>query len=228
MFLGGFKSDMSGAKALALEEHCRARGQAFLRFDYTGHGASSGRFEDGTIGGWLDDALCAFDRLTEGPVMLAGSSMGGWLALLLALARPERVAGLIGIASAPDFTERLLWQQFTPAQRQAMERERYIEIPDCYGTEPYRITRMLIEEGREHLLMNGDIPVACPVRLLHGSKDEDVPWQLSAELLERLASRDVTLTLIKDGNHRLSEPPYLALLCTAVDQLCDCISGVED
>ncbi|MBV8939092.1 MAG: alpha/beta hydrolase [Alphaproteobacteria bacterium] len=223
MFFGGFRSDMTGAKALALEAFCRKRGQAFLRFDYSGHGASSGAFEEGTIGAWLEDALAAFDALTHGPQLLAGSSMGAWIALLLALRRRERVRGIVGIAAAPDFTEELIWNVFPPAQRAQLATEGRVVLPDCYGTEPYAITRRLIEEGRSHLLLGESISLTCPVRLLHGLADEDVPWQTSARLLERLQSADATLTLIKGGGHRLSEPGHLQLLCETVAALSDCI-----
>lgn len=219
MFLTGFKSDMTGSKALALEEFCRERGQAYLRFDYTGHGQSSGEFEEGCIGAWLQDACDAFDRLTQGPQIIVGSSMGGWIALLLALSRKERVAGLVGIAAAPDFTEELVWQAFTPAQqRELMEKDR-VAVPNCYEGDPYIITKQLVEEGRNHLLLQDKIPIVCPVRLLHGTKDEDVPWQVSARLLEKLESADARLTLIKDAGHRLSEPEQLELLCEAVEEV---------
>ncbi|MBM3571386.1 MAG: alpha/beta hydrolase, partial [Alphaproteobacteria bacterium] len=155
MFLGGFKSDMTGTKALALEEFCRRRGRAYLRFDYRGHGASSGRFEDGTIGAWTDDAMACLDQLTEGPQVLVGSSMGGWIMLLTALRRPTRVQGLVGIAAAPDFTEDPMWGSMTPAERATLIAQGVIEQPSSYGEAPYRITRRLIDEGRHHLLLRG-------------------------------------------------------------------------
>lgn len=215
VFLPGFASDMSGSKATALAAACATAGRAMLRFDYAGHGASSGRFTDGTIGTWRDDALAAIDRLTEGPLVLAGSSMGGWIALLVALAQPARVAALVGLAAAPDFTERLVWQAMAPPERAALLRDGYLDVPSQYGP-PLRLTRALIEEGRRHLLLGGPIPLACPVRLLHGQRDPDVPWETALRLAERLESQDVRVTLIKDGDHRLSRPADLALLCRTV------------
>jgi len=219
VFLGGFMSDMTGTKAVTLEEFCRARGQAFLRFDYRGHGASSGRFEDGTIGLWADDALAAFDQLTDGPQILVGSSMGGWIALLTALARRGRVAGLVGIAAAPDFTEDLLWNAFPPDQRAALLREGVVRLPSEYSDKPYSIALKLIEDGRRHLLLRETIDLACPVRLLHGMRDPDVPWQRSVKLAEQLAAPDVRVVLVKDGDHRLSREQDLALLCRSVEEL---------
>jgi len=209
IFMGGFKSDMTGTKAVALETYCTRHGHRFLRFDYTGHGQSSGTFEQGTIGAWKQDALDIIDQLGAEKNILIGSSMGAWLALLVALARPEKIAALVGIASAPDFTEKLVWEAFTPAQQKQLMKEGQVLIPDCYGEAPYPITRALIEDGRKHLLLDKDIPIHVPVRLIHGTKDNDVPWQISATLLERLATPDVRLQLIKDGGHRLSQPPHL-------------------
>ncbi|MBY0337803.1 MAG: alpha/beta fold hydrolase [Acetobacteraceae bacterium] len=211
VFLGGFNSDMTGSKAGHLAQWCAARGRAFLRFDYSGHGASGGRFVDGTIGQWLADSVAVFDALTEGPQILVGSSMGGWLALLLALRRRERVAGLIGIAPAPDFTEELMWAGFPPELREAILRDGLWHRPSEYGA-PYPITRALIEEGRNHLLLGGPIALDIPVRLLHGQRDADVPWQHSLRVAEALTSRDVQVTLVKEGDHRLSTPADLALL----------------
>nr|WP_207480538.1 alpha/beta hydrolase [Arenibaculum pallidiluteum] len=218
VFLGGYRSDMTGTKALALEAHCRARGRAFLRFDYQGHGASGGRFEDGTIGSWTEDALAALDAETEGPQILVGSSMGGWIMLLAALARPERVAGLVGIAAAPDFTEDLIWDLLPPDQRARMLAEGRIEEPSQYG-EPLVYTRALVEDGRRRLLLRAQIPFAGPVRLLHGQRDPDVPWQTALRLAERLDGEDVTTVLVKDGDHRLSRPQDLDLLCHTVDEV---------
>lgn len=219
VFLGGFMSDMTGTKAVTLEAFCRSRGSAFLRFDYRGHGASSGRFEDGTIGLWAEDALTAFDRLTEGPQVLVGSSMGGWIALLTALARRERVAGLVGIAAAPDFTEDLLWDAFPPDQREVLTRDGELPLPSEYSERPYSITLKLIEDGRRRLLLRTAIDLACPVRLLHGMRDPDVPWQRSLRLADKLATPDVRVHLIKDGDHRLSREQDLALLCRTVEEL---------
>jgi pimeloyl-ACP methyl ester carboxylesterase len=219
VFLGGFMSDMTGTKAVTLEAFCRARGQAFLRFDYRGHGASSGRFEDGTIGLWAEDALAAFDALTEGPQILVGSSMGGWVALLTALARRERVAGLVGIAAAPDFTEDLLWAAFPPDTREILARDGALRLPSEYSDKPYSITLKLIEDGRRRLLLRDPIDLACPVRLLHGMRDPDVPWQRSLQLADKLATADVRVHLIKNGDHRLSREQDLALLCRSVEEL---------
>lgn len=219
LFLGGFMSDMTGIKATTLEGHCLETGRAFLRFDYSGHGQSDGRFEDGTIGSWLDDALAVLDELTGGPQILVGSSMGGWIAHLLARSRPERVCALIGVAAAPDFTEDLLEQGFDPATRAKLEREGVVYLPSDYGDRPYPITRALIEDGRRHLLLRAPIPVHCPVQLIQGMRDPDVPWQVALRLAERLESETVAVTLIKDGDHRLSRPEDLARLCAAVDAM---------
>jgi pimeloyl-ACP methyl ester carboxylesterase len=215
VFLPGLASDMQGAKATALAEDCAARGQAMLRFDYSGHGASEGAFEAGTIGVWRADALAVIDRLSTGPLVLVGSSMGGWIALLAALARPARVAALVGVAAAPDFSEELVWQNMAPAERARLARQGFLDVPSRYGAS-LRLTRTLIEDGRRHLLLGAPIPLACPVRLLHGQCDGDVPWELALRLTERLATQDVQVTLIKDGDHRLSRPADLALLCRTV------------
>lgn len=217
MFLGGFKSDMEGGKATMLDAFCRERGIPFTRMDYGGHGQSGGAFEDGTIGTWRDHALAVFDRTTTGSTVLVGSSMGGWMMLLLALARPAQVAGLVGIASAPDFTENLIWKEFTDAQRQEMEATGRVMLKNCMpGEDDYPITRRLIEEGRRHLLLDGTVDIRCPVHLLHGMQDPDVPWQLSVELAQKLAREDVGITLVKDGDHRMSTPENLALLRNTV------------
>ena len=218
LFCGGYTSDMSGTKALALEAHCRARGRAFTRFDYRGHGASSGRFADGTIGAWRDDALAIVDRVTTGPLIVAGSSMGGWIMLLLALARAPRIHGLVGIAAAPDFSEDLLLPAATPAQRQALAEQGYWMQPSAYGA-PYPVTAKLLEDGRQHLVLRAPLPLFCPVHLLHGQRDPDVPWQTALRLAERLESNDVTIELIKAGDHRLSTPTDLARLTAAIERL---------
>ena len=221
VFCGGFASDMTGAKAIALDAFCRGEGRAYVRFDYLGHGASSGKFEQGTIGRWADDAIAVIDAATEGPLVLVGSSMGGWIMLLAALARPARVCGLVGSAAAPDFTEDLVRNLFDDAQRAALMRDGVVQVPSDYDEEPYAITRALIEDGREHLLLHAPIPITCPVRLIQGMNDADVPWETVLRIAERLESGDVEVTLVKGGNHRLSEPGDLARLCRAVTAVLD-------
>lgn len=211
VFLPGFGSDMTGEKATSLAAFCDTIGQAMLRFDYSGHGESDGRFEEGTIGQWTEDALAIIDALSTGPLVLVGSSMGGWIALLAALARPERVAGIVGIAAAPDFTEILMWQSMTFEERDRLMADGVLFAPNRYGP-PTPITRALIEEGRTHLLLDRPIPLTCPARLLHGQNDQDVPWELALRLADRLESTDVQVILVKDGEHRLSRPADLALL----------------
>lgn len=219
VFLGGFMSDMTGTKALALEEFAVARGQAFLRFDYQGHGASSGAFQEGTIGQWANDAVAVIDALTEGPQILVGSSMGGWIMMLAALARPARVAGLVGIAAAPDFTEDLMWPAFTPEIRQTLERDGVYFAPSDYGDAPYPITLQLITDGRAHLLLRAPLNIPVPVRLLQGMCDPDVPYQHAFKIIEALQEGNVEAVFIKDGDHRLSRDRDLALLTRTVAAL---------
>jgi pimeloyl-ACP methyl ester carboxylesterase len=219
VFLGGFKSDMTGTKATALDAWAAATGRAFLRFDYMGHGASSGVFTEGTIGRWIDDALAAIDALTEGSLVLVGSSMGGWIATHVALARRERVRGLVTVAAAPDFTERLVWGGLDEAARAALLRDGVRHEPSAYDEDPYPLTWKLVEEGRRHLLLDGPVAIDAPARLHHGLADADVPWSLSVELAERLTSTDVVLTLVKGGDHRLSSPADLARLVADVEAL---------
>jgi pimeloyl-ACP methyl ester carboxylesterase len=219
VFIHGLRSDMNGTKALALEELCRAEGRAFLCFDLSGHGRSSGRFEQGSIGAWKDDVVEALDRLTDGPQILVGSSLGGWLMLLAALERPDRVAALMGLAAAPDFTEDLMAQAFDADQRRRLLEEGRVVIADCYGGEPYAITRHLIEEGRDHLLLRGEIAIDCPVVLIQGQQDRDVPWQTALTLAERLRSQDVSVILVKSAGHRLSEPGQIALMQSLLRRL---------
>lgn len=218
VFLTGFRSDMTGDKATALAQFCEARGQAMLRFDYSGHGTSGGTFEEGTIGAWTRDALAVIDALTQGPLVLVGSSMGGWIALLATLVRPARISALVGIAAAPDFTERLMWDAFTPAQRQSFMRDGVLDVPSEYGG-PYPITRALIEDGRQHLLLDKPMAVRCPVRLLHGQRDADVPWETALKIASALDSTDVEVTLVKDGDHRLSRPHDLQRLRRTLEPL---------
>ena len=223
LFCGGYTSDMTGTKALALEAFCREQGRAFVRFDYAGHGASSGDFADGTIGGWTDDALAIVDRVSEGPLLVVGSSMGGWIMLLVALARPERVAGLIGVAAAPDFTEDLLLARATAEQRRALAEQGYWMQASAYGGPPYPVTRRFIEEGREHLVLRSPIPIGCPVHLLHGQRDPDVPWGTALSLAERLQAEDVTVELIKAGDHRLSTERDLARIRGAIQRMAEAL-----
>ena len=219
VFLGGFRSDMTGTKAVALDTWARREGRAFLRFDYFGHGQSSGRFEDGTIGRWLDDSLAAIDALTQGPLVLVGSSMGGWLSLLVARARPERMAGLVLIAAAPDFTERMLLGRLSPEDRATLEREGRLERPSQYSSEPSVFTWKLIEEGRNHLVLDSRLSLPCPVRLLHGQSDPDVPWELSLQIAAHLDAPDVVTTFVKAGDHRLSTPSDIARMIATVEGL---------
>jgi len=211
---------MSGTKALALEEHCRSANRAFVRFDYFGHGVSSGDFVEGTIGRWTEDAVCVLDELTDGPQVLIGSSMGGWIMLLAALARPDRIAALIGIAAAPDFTETLMWQRYPEAVRETLRRDGVYFQPTPYEEGPYAITMRLIEEGRDHLLLGHVIDIDCPVHLIQGMRDDAVPWRHALAITENIASDQVTVTLVKDGDHRLSRDEDLVRLMRTVDTVC--------
>jgi pimeloyl-ACP methyl ester carboxylesterase len=229
MFLGGFMSDMTGTKALALEAWAKDRGLAFTRFDYQGHGASSGRFADGTIGLWANDALAVLDRVTSGPQVLVGSSMGAWIALLLACRRPERIAALVGIAAAPDFTEDLIWGALDESVRAQIIRDGAWHRPSAYApVDPPPITLRLIEEARHHLVLRTPLPFTGPVRLLHGLADPDVPWRTSLRLTEALTGADVHLTLVKDGDHRLSRPQDIALMCRTVGEIINDTGTVQD
>jgi len=211
-------SDMTGEKASALNAFCRRQGRAFLRFDYRGHGASGGRFEEAVISDWLADTLAVLDRLTAGPQVLVGSSMGGWLMLLTALARPERVHALIGIAPAADFVRRME-AALTADQRRDLDGQGFFLRPSEYGDGPYTITKALIEDGKRHCLLDGRVPVSRPVRLLHGMCDDAVPWRESLRLADCLDSEDVRTVFVKDGDHRLSRPSDLALLTTVLEGL---------
>ncbi len=219
-WLGGFKSDMGGTKAAALDSWAAAQGRACLRFDYAGHGESDGEFTDGTIGRWLEESIAVYSAFTRGPQVVIGSSMGGWLALLLIRALKHSpaapVAGLVLIAPAVDFTEELMWKKFSPKVRQQIEQTGAWQRPSQYSEAPYPITKALIEEGRNHLLLGGLVEPGCPVRILQGVKDEDVPWQHAVELTSRLAQDDVVLTMVKDGDHRLSRPEDIERLIAAV------------
>ncbi len=220
VWLCGFRSDMAGAKAAALHAWADANGRAFLRFDYSGNGQSEGAFAEGTIGGWLEDTLAVLEARTEGPLILVGSSMGGWIALLAARARPARVKALVLIAPAPDFTERLMWPELSDEARRAIMDVGHWDRPSAYGEAPTPITRKLIEDGRRHLLMDAPIPFDGPVRILHGQRDPDVPWRLSLDLAARLTSADVRVTFVKNGDHRLSTLADIALLQETIGALC--------
>ncbi len=216
VWFGGFKSDMTGTKAEALAAWAAGARRALLRFDYSGHGASEGRFEDGNISSWLSDALTAIDALTKGPLILVGSSMGGWIAALVALRRKERLSGAVFIAPAPDFTETLIWNQMTgPERDEVMQKGRLVEHSP-YSAEPTIITRALIEDGRQHLILGGQIEITCPVRILQGMADPDVPWKHAVKFAERLLSDDLEITLLKSGDHRLSKPEEIAKIIDAV------------
>jgi pimeloyl-ACP methyl ester carboxylesterase len=219
VFLPGFRSDMAGTKARFLETWCAARGQAYLRFDYRGHGVSSGTFEEGTIGDWAEDAQAVVRDAVEGPVVLVGSSMGGWIMLLVARAMPERVAAILGIAAAPDFTEDLLGPSLSDEQRQALETDGVVYLPSDYDEEPTPLTRALIEEARSRLVLREPLPLRCPVRLLHGMDDPDVPWETALRLSEHVASADVRITLLKAAGHRLSARPDLDLIASELESL---------
>jgi pimeloyl-ACP methyl ester carboxylesterase len=221
-WLGGFKSDMKGTKAQALHLWARDHGRAMTRFDYSGHGESEGDFIDGTVGRWLEESMAVFDACCRGPQVVIGSSMGGWLALLLAreLARRAQadpsLASLVLIAPAVDFTEELMWKRFPPEIKREIEQAGVWARPSQYSDQPYLITRGLIEEGRSHLLLDNMIETGCPVRILQGVQDPDVPWQHAVELSSRFAQDDVVLTLVKDGDHRLSRPEDIERLIAAV------------
>jgi pimeloyl-ACP methyl ester carboxylesterase len=223
-WLGGFNSDMRGTKALALDAWAAEQGRACVRFDYSGHGESGGAFADGTIGRWLEEAIAVFDRFCTGPQVVIGSSMGGWMALLLAralarrAANPASLAGLVLIAPAPDFTEELMWKNFSPEIRQDIETRGVWLRPSQYG-EPCPITRRLIEEGRNHLVLGSAIDVGCPVHILQGGQDPDVPWKHAFALAHRLPADDVVLTMIQDGDHRLSRPQDIARMIAAVAEM---------
>lgn len=223
LFCGGFGSDMIGSKACAIAEWGRENGHRVVRFDYFGHGQSSGAFRDGTLGRWKEDAAFVRESMLSGRHILVGSSMGGWIALLLALQAPENIAGIVLLAPAPDFTERLLWEQFSPEQKRLCQEQGFLPLSDPsiegeYDPD-YVVTWRQIEEARAHLLPSGELPVFAPVRILHGMGDEVVPWQHSVELAERLQARDLALTLTKNSDHRLSEPEDIARILASLEEL---------
>ena len=224
VWLGGFKSDMASTKAAHLDAWAQRKGRAFLRFDYSGHGVSEGRFEDGTIGRWLEEALAVIRRHADARPLLVGSSMGGWIALLAArqLAKETptlRPMGLVLIAPAVDFTEVLMWKELSPQARREIEQKGVYLRPSAYSPEPYPITRNLIEEGKRHLLLGGTIQTGCPVHVLQGMRDPDVPWRHALTLMEHLSGDESVITLIKDGDHRLSREEDLARLVAAIEGL---------
>ncbi len=223
LWLGGFMSDMKGTKAQALDDWAQAQGRACLRFDYSGHGESRGDFKDGTIGRWLEESVAVYAQFAQGPQVVIGSSMGGWLALLLAHELRKRrdappIAGMVLIAPAVDFTEELMWKQFPAAIKREIEETGVWLRPSQYSEGPYPITKRLIEEARKHLLLGGLIETGCPVHILQGVQDPDVPWRHAVELVSRFARDDVVLTLIKDGDHRLSRPEDIERLIAAVKE----------
>lgn len=219
VFLGGFRSDMEGTKAVFLDSWARAKGRAFLRLDYSGHGQSSGDFLDGAIGDWFEDALAAVTTLTDGPQVLVGSSMGGWIALLLARAIPDRIAGIVGIAAAPDFTEDSMWAGFSPDEQKELLERGQVHQPSDYSESPYVITRRLIEEGRHRLVLRSPLSLPFPVRLLQGTADTDVPVAVALRLLEHATCPDLRLTLSKGDDHRFSTPACLAMIAAAVEEV---------
>ena len=221
IFCGGFRSDMGGTKALALAAWATARQQSFVRFDYFGHGSSTGAFTEGTISHWRGDIPHILDTLTQGPQILVGSSFGGWMSTLAALDRPDRIAGLVLIAPAIDMTERLMWDKFSARARAKLEDEGLIYDPSEYDPEGYPITHNLILDGRNHLLLGDTIDISVPVRIIHGQQDTAVPWQLSLELAECLATDDVEVHLLKGCDHRVSEPHQIDALIRLIEELID-------
>ncbi|MEL7110235.1 MAG: alpha/beta hydrolase [Pseudomonadota bacterium] len=226
VWLSGFKSDMTGTKVMVLEAWAKEQGHGFLAFDYSGHGVSGGAFEDGTISAWREDALAAIEAFTKGPLVLVGSSMGGWMALLAALALKPRVAAMVLIAPAPDFTQKLMWPEFSAEQQtEIMEQGRTLR-PSDYG-DPYPITRALIEDGAQWALLDAPVDLTCPIRILQGMQDPDVPWEHAFRLVDALASEDLVFNLIKDGDHRLSRDQDIARLvatCGELAALCETLT----
>ncbi len=219
VFCAGFMSDMEGSKALALDAFCQSRGQAYLRFDYSGHGQSSGEFTDGTIGAWKEDALAIIDQVTTGDLIIVGSSMGGWIGLLCAIELKARVKGYVGLAAAPDFTKELCWDQYSDEIKETLRRDGVYYEPCDYGDEPYAMTMTLLQEGDDHLIMDKAIDLDCPVRLVHGMKDTDVPPTTAQRISNQLKSEDVVTTYVKNGDHRLSTDADLKRLCQIVKEI---------
>jgi pimeloyl-ACP methyl ester carboxylesterase len=218
VFLGGFMSDMEGTKALALEDWAERKGRAFLRFDYSGHGQSSGSFTEGCIGDWAEDAQVVIEAVTQGRQVLVGSSMGGWICAIIARRIPQKLAGFVGIAAAPDFSEDSMWRDFSPADREKLMQEGQVLLPSHYG-DPYPITRRLIEDGRDNLVLRSPLPMPFPVRLMQGTEDEAVERQVALNLLDHIDGEDVRLTFVKGADHRFSTPDCLALVEQAVEEV---------
>lgn len=229
LWLGGFRSDMTGTKAEALALWCEWHGRGVVRFDYSGHGRSSGAFEEGTIGRWLEDAEAVLRHMTHGPTILVGSSMGGWIALLIAMrlarAEPGRIAGLVLIAPAPDFTERLLWSELSPAEQVEIETTGVLHVSSAWS-EPYPVTRALIQDGRRHQVLDGPIETGAPVHIIQGLLDEEVPWRHALSIIDQIARDDVVATLVKDGDHRLSRPEDIKRILAAVEEIAQDPAGV--
>lgn len=221
VFLSGFMSDMSGIKATSLHEYCKEKDYPFIRFDYFGHGKSSCEFTECNIGIWKQNVIDVLDNLTDGKQILVGSSMGGWLMLLAALERPLRVQALLGIASAPDFTESLIWQQMNADEKKQLTTNGIYNLKSEFSDNPYPVTLDLIEEGRKHLLLEGGkiLPISCPVRLIHGLNDTDVPSSISTQLALQISSGNVKVNLVKDGDHRMSTPENIDLLLGTLDEI---------
>ncbi|MEM7638400.1 MAG: alpha/beta hydrolase [Pseudomonadota bacterium] len=222
VWLSGFKSDMTGTKVTVLEDWAEQAGHGFLAFDYSGHGVSDGAFEDGTISAWREDALAAIEHLTDGALILVGSSMGGWMALLSALALKDRVAGMVLIAPAPDFTQKLMWPEFSAEQQAEIMQQGRTLRPSDYG-DPYPITRALIEDGAQWALLDASIDLTCPIRILQGQQDPDVPWAHAFRLVDALVSEDLVFSLIKDGDHRLSRDQDITRLLTTCGELAELV-----
>lgn len=218
VFLPGFKSDMEGTKALYLEDQCKSRGQAYMRFDYSGHGVSDGEFTDGTIGSWCDDTLDLIDHVTQGPIILVGSSMGGWLSFLVATHRPDRIAGIVGIAAAPDFTLSIE-TGMTDDQRQEMQSNGFLSVSNDYSEDPYIFTQALVDDGRQQSFLEKGLDLNIPVRLVQGMKDDDVEWQTAHRIKNALTKADVEVFLIENGDHRLSNPNELEIIAQQVEAL---------
>ncbi len=219
VFCGGYGSDMLGTKATDLQGWARATGRAFVRFDYSGHGQSSGNFRDGTITDWTQDAVAVISAVTCGPLILVGSSMGGWIALLIARAMPERIAAFVGVAAAPDFTQDLMWMSFSDAEKDQLKAIGWIGRPSPYSPQPEVITMKLIDDGARNLVLREPLDLPFPVRLLHGSADSDVPVSVARRLLDHASGPDMRLTIVKDADHRFSSPRCLAMISETLNDL---------